>query len=420
MEKFEINNIETTLIKTNKFKTITFFVVLFGDFTKENATQRNLLAKLLQSTTKNYPTKKAVANKLFDLYDANIFANSFPMYKTNLTVFGLQIVNPSFVQDDVLLNEAISFFKEMIFNPNVDENGFNLNEFNEKKRNLRDNINNIYNNKTTYAFNRLLEIMGPDEIINVNSLGTLEDLEKITPESLKEFYDNLIKNEMAKIYVTGDIDQDVIIPLLNDLNFSNQRRELEPSSKETYTAKEVRQVSDTQNINQAQLMMGFRTNTNALDELYVPMAVFNMMFGGMVSSDLFRVVREENSLAYSVGSSIFFDNRLLIVSAGIDAKNYELATDLIIKELEEYKQGKVDSDLLQVAKDNLNSSLSETADDPFSNLTFIIKNSLLKNYSSEDIIELVKQVTVEDIVKASRDVELDVIYCLKGEENGSN
>jgi len=35
MEKFEINNIETTLIKTNKFKTITFFVVLFGEFTKK-------------------------------------------------------------------------------------------------------------------------------------------------------------------------------------------------------------------------------------------------------------------------------------------------------------------------------------------------------------------------------------------------
>jgi predicted Zn-dependent peptidase len=150
------------------------------------------------------------------------------------------------------------------------------------------------------------------------------------------------------------------------------------------------------------------------------MAVFNMMFGGMVSSDLFRVVREENSLAYSVGSSVFFDNRLLVVSAGINANDYELATDLIIKELEEYKQGKVDPDLLQVAKDNLNSSLSETADDPFSNLTFIIKNSLLKNYSSEDIIELVKQVTVEDIIRASKDVELDVIYCLKGEENGSN
>src|SRR5690554_5775445 len=126
MEKFEINNIETTLIKTDKFKTITVFVVFFGEFNKENATKRSLLSRIMSNTTKLYPTKKLVANKLFDLYDAGIFVNSFPIHKANLTVFGLNIVNPKFVNDDGLLNEAFSFLKEFIFNPNFDDNGFDI------------------------------------------------------------------------------------------------------------------------------------------------------------------------------------------------------------------------------------------------------------------------------------------------------
>ena len=418
MEKFEINNIETTLIHTNKFKTLTFFVAFFGEFNKENATKRSLLTKIMNSTTKNYPTKKLVASKLFDLYDANVFVSNSPIYKTNLTVFGLSIINPRFVDDPNLLEEAFAFFKELIYSPNFDENGFNENEFKEKKRILRDNINNIYNNKAMYAFNRLLDEMGPNEIISVSSLGTIEELDKITPQSLKDFYYQIINNEMVKIYVTGDITREHVIELFRDFKFNNLRLNLEVASNDE-KHEEFREVIENQNINQSQLMMGFRTNTNALDELYIPMAIFNMMYGGMVSSDLFRVVREENSLAYSVGSSVFFDNRLLIVNAGIDAGDYEKTRDLIINELDRYKRGQVDSNLLQVAKDNLISSMMETSDDPFSNLTFIIKNSMLKNYTTDDIIELIKKVTIDDVVNASQKVELDVIYCLKGEDNGN-
>ena len=395
-----------------------FFIHFFGEFNKENATKRSLLTKIMNSTTKNYPTKKLVASKLFDLYDANVFVSNSPIYKTNLTVFGLSIINPRFVDDPNLLEEAFAFFKELIYSPNFDENGFNENEFKEKKRILRDNINNIYNNKAMYAFNRLLDEMGPNEIISVSSLGTIEELDKITPQSLKDFYYQIINNEMVKIYVTGDITREHVIELFRDFKFNNLRLNLEVASNDE-KHEEFREVIENQNINQSQLMMGFRTNTNALDELYIPMAIFNMMYGGMVSSDLFRVVREENSLAYSVGSSVFFDNRLLIVNAGIDAGDYEKTRDLIINELDRYKRGQVDSNLLQVAKDNLISSMMETSDDPFSNLTFIIKNSMLKNYTTDDIIELIKKVTIDDVVNASQKVELDVIYCLKGEDNGN-
>jgi predicted Zn-dependent peptidase len=417
MQNFKINGIDTILLSTNKFKTLSFFVVFFGEFNKEVATSKTLLTRMLSNTTKLYPTKKKIANKLFDLYDASVSVSSFPIYKTNLTMFSLDIVNPKFTNDENLLNEAINFFKEVIFNPNQENEAFSQADFNEEKRVMSDNIKNIYNNKARYAFDRLLEEMAPNEILSVSSLGTLEGLEKLTPQSLYQDYNQMINNEMVRIYVVGDIETETVMKVFKDFDFKVNDCKIEASSFETKKIEKVNEVSEVQAINQAQLMMGFRTNVNAFDELYVPMALFNMMFGGMPSSNLFRVVREENSLAYSVYSSIFFDNRLMIVNAGIDKDQYQLATDLIIKELEKYKNGDISSELLQVAKDNLISSLQETDDEPFSYLIFVIKNSLLRNYTVEEFISLVKKVTIEDVHQASKQIELDTIYFLKGDGN---
>lgn len=417
MEKFNINGIDTFLLPTKKFKTLSFFVVFFGEFNRENATPKSLLTRLLSNSTKNYPTKKDIANKLFDLYDANVSVSSFPIYKTNLTIFSLGIVNPKLIKDEHLLKEAMTFFKEFIFNANTENDAFNEAIFNEEVRILRDHIKNVYNNKPAYAFNRMLEEMAGNEIISVSSMGTLEALEKITRQSIYQEYQKLINEEMVKIYVIGDITQEEVINLFSSFPFKINQLSLESTSTEEVHVEKVKEVSEIQNINQAQLMMGFRTNVNALDELYIPMVVFNMMFGGMVSSDLFRVIREEHSLAYNVSSSIFFSNRLLVVNAGIDQKNYQLATDLIIKELQRYKNKDIDEELMQVAKDNLISSLQETDDDDFSYLMFVIKNSLLKNYTVDDMISLINQVTIEDVHQASQMIELDTIYFLRGENH---
>lgn len=414
MEKFEINGIETTLIKTDKFKTITIFVAFLGEFNREVATSKRLLSYLLNGSTKKYPTKKLILNKLFSLYDAAISVNSFPIYKTNITAFSLHMVNPKYVQSENLLTETLSFLKEFIFNPNIDGDAFVLNEFNEKKRILRDNINNIYNNKGLYAYNRLFEEMGKDEIISVSSLGDLDQLEKITPQSIFHDYQNMINNEIVKIYVAGDIPKEEIHESFAVFPFKVNEYDLEATSFEEKIINKVNEVFETQKVNQAKLMMGFRTNVNALEDLYIPMTVFNMMFGGMGTSDLFRVVREENSLAYTVSSSVFFDTRLMIVSAGIDTKDYDLATDLIIKELERYKQGHIDENLMQVAKDNLVSGINQTIDNPHSNLNFILKNSLLNNLTVDQFRDKINEVTVEDIIKASKMIKLDTIYFLKG------
>jgi predicted Zn-dependent peptidase len=179
IKKVISNNVNTTLIKTDKFKTILFQIVFLGEFSKENATKRSLLSRLLTVATKKYPNKKTITNRLMDLYDASLSITTYPSYKTSITIFSLDIVNQNNLPNKTLTKDALAFLNEVIFNPNIEDGLFSEKDFLEQKRILGESIRNIYNNKNRYALRQMLNKMAPNEIISVSSIGNIDGLEKI-------------------------------------------------------------------------------------------------------------------------------------------------------------------------------------------------------------------------------------------------
>lgn len=411
----EINNIKTTLITTDKFKTVTFKIFFSGEFSKETATKRSLLARVLSTSSKKYKTKKEMSEKIFDLYDASFGVAAYPSYETSIINYTLEVVNEKYLEDSNITKEALSFLKETCFNPNVSNNAFNEKVFQEEKRLLKATIENVYNNKNRFALRRLLQSMCADEITSISSLGDLEDLQKITKEELYNTYLEMINHDDVSIYVIGDFDiEQMSIDLEKYLKFNKREQKLFPlyftKRRQNIDSKEVHEQQD---INQTKLLMGLRTNITPVDELIIPLVVFNSMYGGLFVSDLFKVVREEHSLAYQIASQISAEAGLLIVSAGIEKENINKTISLIIQELRNYQDGHVDYDLLAVAKENIVNELKEVEDSPHSLLMFIQRQDLLSlDRDINNYIEKVKSVTPEDIIKATKLIELDTIYTL--------
>lgn len=413
------NNVQTTFIKTKKFKTISINVVFLGEFSKDNATLRSLLVKMMPFSTKNYPTKKAINDKLNELYDMDIAVTSYPTYKTNMTTFSVDYINPEYITTgENLHEEAIMLLKELIYNPNIKKGGFDKKLFKEQKNILKQNIVNIYNNKNRYAIRQLLNNMGKDEIISVSALGNLEDLEKIDEKSLYQMYQRLLETEKVSIIVIGDFEDDVMLENLKVLgDFKNNDIQLELVSHEEKEITEVKELSEKQNINQAKLNMGFRTSFNSSDPLYPATLVFNAMFGGTFQSDLVRVVREENSLAYTIASQTILDVKLMIVSAGIDSSKYQMTKDIVIEQLENYKQGKFTDDNMKLAKENIINELIEVEDSPTATINFHFKNKLYGVAEDVfDLIDKIKAVTPEDVKKVASGITLDTVFLLASED----
>jgi predicted Zn-dependent peptidase len=420
MESKEIisNNINTTLIKTDKFKTISFQIAFLGEFSQATATKRSLLTRLLSIANKKYPTKKAISNRLLDLYDASFSIATYPSYKTSITVFNLDIVNQKNIKSTTLTKEALEFLREAIFNPNLENNRFPEKDFQEQKRTLRENIKNIYNNKNRYALRQMLKKMAPEEIISVSSLGDPEELERITNEELVELYQRMITEENVSIYVVGDFEEQEMLNNLSILgNFPVNEKKFPTVSEEEIHVQKVREFTESQNLNQSKLMMGFRSSINTRSKQFIASLLFNAMYGGIFTSDLSRVVREENSLAYTIASQIMSDVKILIVSAGIDKSKYQFTSDLVIKELERYKEGRIDKELLEIARDSILNELEEVEDSPAQLIGFALRNYLHDlDFTVPGMIESVRNLTIEDVTEVAKGINLDTIFLLASED----
>jgi predicted Zn-dependent peptidase len=412
------NQVPATLIKTNKFKTVAIEIVFLGEFTKANATKRSLLSRVMMASTAKYPTKKALTNRLFELYDATVSFYSHPSYRTNVSIFTMEMVNEKYLPDHAALtDEAVDFLKEVLFHPNAENGAWNEKDFNEQKRLLRESIANIYNHKSRYATMKMIETMCENEITRVNPQGCLEDLEPITPQDLYLTYLDLIKHENISIYVVGDFEEEAMIKSLSRLgDFPNNPKPDFSVQAEDIIPGAIKEKHEIQAINQSKLVMGFRSQINNFHPLHIPALVFNMMFGGTFSSDLVQVIREQNSLCYSIYSNLAPENKIMTINAGIDGENYQKVKSLIMDQLKRYQNGDLDMKNFSISKDLLLSYLSETEDGQESLLDYAIRNYVLsRDLTVSEVIRRISEVTIEQVSEVAKTLSLDTIFLLTNE-----
>lgn len=97
---------------------------------------------------------------------------------------------------------------DIVTNPFVENNGFKQEYVDGEKENLKQIINGKIDNKARYSLDRCIEEIFKGEPYGLYKYGYVEDLEKITPQNLYEYYKELIKNCKIDIYYSGIFDND--------------------------------------------------------------------------------------------------------------------------------------------------------------------------------------------------------------------
>lgn len=400
------------IIQTKKFKTISVLVCFIGKFNQSTLTKRELLCRLLDITTKNYPTKKALTQKMYELYNASIIVSNFSLYETNVTYCCLKCVAPQYVDEPRLLEEAMQLMNEIISHPNITKDGFDTQEFYEEKQKMINRIDGLYNNKSRYATQRLFEEMAPDELISLPEYGTKEEINILTPQDILCEYQEMMQEERLA-YVLGDVDKQQIKSF-----FIHQPQKDFPKYRfypiSIPKVDKVKEIFEEQDIHQTIVLMGYRMDVHHNNPQMIPMMVFNAMFGGMAVSDLFATIRETHGLAYNIYSTVNYSHQVFVVKAGINAQEYPKVKQLVQEILMRYQQGVIDSTLLNKAKQSLISSFKENKDETLSYIVFLLRQHLLQEGTIDTLISKINEVTLNDIKNASLTLTLDTIFCLRG------
>lgn len=409
------NNINLTLIKTSKFKTNLVSVYIQRVLDRDEVTKNALLPSVITSGSKNYPTLREISHKMDNFYGASLFSNAGKRSEKQILEFKILGVNDKYI-DEKIFKDMIEFLNDIINNPFVENGGFKEEYLHLEKQNLKDKIKAAINDKKAYAQNKCIEAMCKGERYSIEENGYEEDIDSITAVDLYNHYKNILKTSPIDIVVEGDFDDDFVADAVKQ-NFKFERGDIIDIPRGEYVKKidDVKVVEEKMDITQGKLVMGYRANVDYMDnDKYYSLVVGNSVFGGGAHSKLFNNVREKESLCYYVFSSVEKYKSIMFVSSGIEAQNYEKAVKIIKEQLEDLKNGKITDTELANSKSALINSAKSVTDNIGGMSEFSFAQSLGKTNSTvEDLIKSIEKVTVNDIVDAVKDIELDTVYFLR-------
>ena len=416
---YKCNSYNIHTIKTDRFKTVHMEIIFRKNIVKEELVNYAFLVDMLMESSKNYPKRKDVITKLEELYKLVVYGTTIKTGNVLSSNFMADFIDPKFIDEDGYLENVIKFIFEMLMNPNATNEEFDLKEFNFVKERLKREIKSIDDNPFKSSMRKAIEAMDKSSVTAFPLMGSVEELDDITPSSLYKYYKKLFKDNTCDIFIIGNVDSDNIVSLIQKyfkhryINTNKLVLRVDNKFKKKVTTKE-----DVSENLQANLVMIYNIGELPEVERHVTMQVFNYIFGsGGLTSKLYKRIREENSLCYNISTLYLKYDELLVIHISLDTANVKRAVSMVKKCLKEMQTGDfLDSDL-EDAKKSISLALNLTSD----NNSSLLNNYVFHEFDNLPLIDERKKslakLTKEDVVNVSKKLKLNTIYVLKGKEN---
>ena len=403
------------LIKSKKFHTIDFRIFFTENASKELITYRNALVGILTYATKTYNTKEKLIKRCQDLYSLRPKASTGRNGNVLVTRFGISTISSKYVDESNILDNVL-LLKEIILNPLVSNNKFTSKYFNTVKKELESETKTIDEEPRLYANIKLLNLLNDNGKL-LSGYSDLDILNEMTEEKLYQSYLNLINNSRIDIFVAGNFNDNKMIKIITD-NFNFKKRNIVLEDKVIKHKKAKNEIclkKEIKNYQQSKLSIGFKFyNLTEYENKYVSF-IFNNVFGGGANSLLMRVVREEKSLCYYIGSYINRLDNIIIVNSGINKENYDEVLGYIKKTLKEMEKGVFPNKDLEIAKMEAVIELSNIIESNHSIIEYYYGREVFLSDELKTRIEILKNVSKEDIMSICKKIDLEAIFLLEGD-----
>ena len=417
MEKvYKMPGYDLHLLPTNKFKNITISLKLQNTLDEKTVAKRTLLSFMLTTGTEKYPSTQELSKYLESMYGMKLGANVVTKGKSHIININSICINQEYLPyKEDLIQQQIQLLNDIFFKPNASKMAFDQTMFERKKKELVERLINNQDDKFYYSLEKMFEYMGKGTCLGISSHGNIEDIKKIENEELFSYFKECIKNDQKHIYVVGNVDESIVHVFENCLSFEKNNSIFESVYSFEKNRKDLLEIIEKQDVTQAKLNMGYRISVNYNHQNHYAFVVFNAIFGGMSQSKLFKVVREKNSLCYYISSSYDAFNGVMVITAGIEGKDYHQTVQLIKEQLKEMQDGCFDQDDIDTAKLMIKNSMKKTNDEPLSQVAVQYNRDITeKKETNEQYLEKIENVTYQDIVDVCQNIELDTIFLLKG------
>lgn len=417
-KKIEISEkLNLYVVKTKKFKTISINVFIHRPL-DDNATKNALIPLVLRRGSNRFKTSQEISEYLEELYGAVFDCGVAKKGERHIIRFYIECINNKQFDKNSLFSNSISFISDIVFNPIVENSGFNRQYFVQEKENLKRIIDSKINDKMQYSMERCIEEMCQGEPYSIYQFGNIEDLNSINEQNLYEYYSSVVKSSPIDIFIIGDVEEEFAVEAIKK-NFTQERDKIYdvPPNKILKQVDKVKHINEELDVSQAKLCMGFRTNIPYDTDDYYPLVLYSNILGGGLTSKLFMNVREKASLAYTIFSRLDKFKGIMMIAGGIAPQNYEKAVEIIFSQMDDMKNGVISEDEYNSSIKGVTTSIRSLQDSHLHVTDFFLSQIISSSaHNFEDLIELISSVKKEQIPNVAKNIELDTIYFLKGKQ----
>ena len=243
--------------------------------------------------------------------------------------------------------------------------------------------------------------------------GTAETVRQLTRESLLDQF-SLYDARNLFLVAVGDISLDTLRrtadKTLGDLRTASrsQPERSSPPSQGGY------HIEDRREIQQAHICLG-TIGLAKNDPRRYALEILSTVLGGGMSSRLFKRIREELGLVYTVfsGSSYFSDSGLFTIYLGTEPKNAAQALEVCWEEIDRLQREPVPTETLQLAKEKIKGNMLLGLESSHARMTRLGVAEIYRNHvSPEEVIARMMVVTTEDVQKIAQELFARNVFTL--------
>lgn len=388
--KYLVDNGSTLLINENKNNDIVAMSIIAkgGEFLEKIPGEATLVAETMLKGTKKYSSQE-----LAQILDENGIQIS-PSSSADYFSIDVQTTTRQ-------LDKTLEILDEILNNSNFDEY-----ELEKKRSEILLRIKQSRDLPMNIALENFKTAIFEGSVYSNSNKILEKTLPKIERKNVVDYYNRILNSKNIIVSINGNVDTEKMITSFGGI-IPNRNVE-----KVNYSNYKVTKLSAPKNISQkinnletSWLFLGWQTTGVADKKDFVTLKVINTILGSGMSSRLFRNLREQDGLAYQLGSS--YSPKMLggifLTYIGTNPDKLEYSKTKMFAEMNRLKMEFVSDTELQDAKDRLKGGFviaMETNSEKASNIglfeTFGFGYDFLNTYT-----KMIDEVTASDIIRVA-------------------
>ncbi|MGE3062203.1 MAG: M16 family metallopeptidase [bacterium] len=291
-----------------------------------------------------------------------------------------------------------NLFQEMVYEPLLSSVQL------EKEKNvIIEEIRSAYDDPEDLAFQNLNSVIFKDSQYEKSILGTEEKVKSISRKALEDYINKYYTNGNMFYAYAGPLDFKSACGVFNDAS----KREGRVAAMRSGNVPEIKgtfKYEYKESLQQYHIAMGIKTGSFISKDRYALMMLVSILGAGM-SSRLFRILREENGLVYSVYSftEFFKESGTAGIYFACNEKNISKTMKIIRKQLNEIRRTGVTKAEMEKVKNQLLTNLAMSYDSLSGRMSLLSRSLLYHDeiIKFDDLLSQFERVTRDEIKEAA-------------------